>query len=94
MPFDSSSPLNNDDWSRHEMDVILRVQADESQRRRESLIVGAEVTGLAALAGGFLWLHRRKIAVATADASLNAAAALVRARRKIAAEIERRVDNA
>lgn len=93
MPFDRSSVPDEAELedSVRRMRVVEKSLEDERRHRKETLVIGAAAAGVAALGGGLLWLHRRKIAVAAAEASLNAAAAYVRTRRKIAAEIERRV---
>lgn len=90
MPLDKSTTLDKGDQGDRQMKLILSIQEDERRRKKENLIVGSAAAGLGALGAGFLWLHRRKIAVAAAERSMDAAAGLVRARRKIAAEINRR----
>lgn len=77
--------------------ILLRQEADEIRwnRRKEAITIGSGVALAVAVAGGFIWLHRRKIANAaldTAAAGLRVSRTAASKRDEIATEIKRRAD--
>lgn len=78
-------------------EIAWRQEANEIRwrQRKEAIVIGAGVALAVAAAGGFMWLHRRKIANAaldTAAAGVRVSRSVASKRDEIATEIKRRAD--